>query len=78
MVAPGLWIQIALLSDHGNPTSNLKMPTSYTVVWAQLLGLSAEYYDTTSVQRIGNSIRSLLHVDAYTAHHTCGQYACVC
>ncbi|GKV21520.1 hypothetical protein SLEP1_g31494 [Rubroshorea leprosula] len=41
-------------------------------------GLSAEYYDTISLQRIGNEIRTLLRVDAHTAHHTRGQYARVC
>ncbi|GKV41414.1 hypothetical protein SLEP1_g48952 [Rubroshorea leprosula] len=51
---------------------------SHTVVWAQLPGLSAEYYDTISLQRIGNEIGTLLRVDAHTAHHTRGQYARVC
>ncbi|GKV52341.1 hypothetical protein SLEP1_g58930 [Rubroshorea leprosula] len=51
---------------------------SHIVVWAQLPGLSAEYYDTISLQHIGNEIGTLLRVDAHTAHHTCGQYAHVC
>ncbi|GKU90851.1 hypothetical protein SLEP1_g4795 [Rubroshorea leprosula] len=48
---------------------------SHTMVWAKVSGLSAEYYDTISLQRIGNEIETLLRVDAHTAHHTCGQYA---
>ncbi|GKV26879.1 hypothetical protein SLEP1_g36097 [Rubroshorea leprosula] len=51
---------------------------SHTVVWAQLPGLSAEYYDKISLQRIGNEIETLLRVDAHIAHHTRGQYGRVC
>ncbi|GKU88054.1 hypothetical protein SLEP1_g2363 [Rubroshorea leprosula] len=51
---------------------------SHTVIWAQLPGLSAEYYDPISLHKIGNTIGTLLRVDAHTAHHTRGQYARVC
>ncbi|GKV21487.1 hypothetical protein SLEP1_g31464 [Rubroshorea leprosula] len=45
--------------------------TTTTAVWA-------DYYDPTTLQKIGNKVGPLLRVDAHTAHHTRGQYARVC
>ncbi|GLT28324.1 hypothetical protein SLA2020_032660 [Shorea laevis] len=52
--------------------------TTTTAIWARLPNLSADYYDPTTLQKIGNKIGPLLRVDAHTAHHTRGQYARVC
>ncbi|GKU97282.1 hypothetical protein SLEP1_g10449 [Rubroshorea leprosula] len=52
--------------------------TTTTAVWARLLNLSADYYDLTTLQKIGNKIGPLLRVDDHTALHTRGQYARVC
>ncbi|GKU93215.1 hypothetical protein SLEP1_g6823 [Rubroshorea leprosula] len=49
--------------------------TTTTVVWARLPNLSADHYDPTTLQKIGNEVGTLLHVDAHIAHHTRGQYA---
>ncbi|GKU99674.1 hypothetical protein SLEP1_g12484 [Rubroshorea leprosula] len=51
---------------------------SHTVVWAQLLALPSEYYDTCSLHRIGNTVGTLLRVDAHTAHHTRGHRKSEC
>ncbi|GKV19127.1 hypothetical protein SLEP1_g29421 [Rubroshorea leprosula] len=49
-----------------------------TAVWAQLPNLSADYYDPSTLQKIGNKVGNLLRVDAHTEHHTRGQYARIC
>ncbi|GKV31452.1 hypothetical protein SLEP1_g40137 [Rubroshorea leprosula] len=52
--------------------------TTTTTVWARLPNLSVDYYDPTTLQKIGNKVGPLLKVDAHTTHHTRGQYARVC
>ncbi|GLT40485.1 hypothetical protein SLA2020_146200 [Shorea laevis] len=52
--------------------------TTTTAVWARFPNLSADHYDPTTLQKIGNEVGTLLRVDAHTAHHTRGQYARVC
>ncbi|GLT77971.1 hypothetical protein SLA2020_495230 [Shorea laevis] len=62
---------------HFVPSEALHSFTT-TAVWAQLPNLSADYYDPSTLQKIGNKVGNLLRVDAHTAHHTRGQYARVC
>ncbi|GKV21679.1 hypothetical protein SLEP1_g31635 [Rubroshorea leprosula] len=57
------------------PTFN---STTTTALWARFPNLSADHYDPTTLQKIGNEVGTLLRVDAHTAHHTRGQYARVC
>ncbi|GKV18359.1 hypothetical protein SLEP1_g28755 [Rubroshorea leprosula] len=49
-----------------------------TAVWAQLPNLSVDYYDPSTLQKIGNKVGNLLRVDAHIEHHTRGQYARIC
>ncbi|GKV13023.1 hypothetical protein SLEP1_g24101 [Rubroshorea leprosula] len=62
---------------HFVPSEALNSFTT-TAVWAQLPNLSADYYDPSTLQKIGNKVGNLLRVDAHTAHHTRGQYARIC
>ncbi|GKV15349.1 hypothetical protein SLEP1_g26146 [Rubroshorea leprosula] len=58
---------------HFVPSEALQSFTTIAV-WAQLPNLSADYYDPSTLQKIGNKVGNLLRVDAHTAHHTRGQY----
>ncbi|GLT26686.1 hypothetical protein SLA2020_017320 [Shorea laevis] len=61
------------------PNFNPKKATfSTTVIWARLSKLPMDFYDLETLVCIGNKIGTLLRVDAYTIHHTRGQYARIC
>lgn len=49
-----------------------------SVVWVRLPHLPTEYYDGALVHRIGNSIGTLLKIDACTSSTLRGRYARLC
>ncbi|XP_009804250.2 uncharacterized protein [Nicotiana sylvestris] len=55
-----------------------KAQQTNTIVWIRLPQLPTEYYDGALLKRIGNSIGTLLKIDACTSSTLRGQYARLC
>lgn len=55
-----------------------KAKQTYAAVWVRLPQLPTEYYDGNLLKRIGNSLGTLLKIDACTSSTLRGRYARLC
>ncbi|XP_028089244.1 uncharacterized protein LOC114289679 [Camellia sinensis] len=51
---------------------------STTVIWARLQGLPIEYYDRSTLKRLGNLLGTLLKIDVHTENGNRGRFARLC